>query len=115
MHWIHFVTAFGVGSLITMTFQAYLNNRTRIIQRKYNERKEAYIGFWEALERQTRENFRPESFSDVGHWLLRSQFVASENVYILLDTWVTTEPGSNERIKATESLKAAMRDDLRSF
>ena len=109
------VTAFGLGSILTVIVQYYVSNRSAVKHRKYDERKEAYIGLLEAWVRQESADFSQATMKDVGHWILRSQLVASEGVYTLLSDWMEAEPGSKVRIDVTNRLKSAMRDDLRSL
>jgi len=114
MDWVSYLTVFGAGSLLTALVQIILNNRATSKRRQYDERKEAYIGLLEAWVRQENEGFTDASLFDVGHWVLRSELVASAPVFALLKIWKDAEPGSAERIDATDRLKLAMRDDLRS-
>ena len=115
MEFLSIITAFGLGSILTSFVQWFVANRSTIKQRKYDERKEAYVGLLESWVRQEKENFSGTSELDVGHWLLRSQLVASENVYSLLESWGDTVPGADDRVEITKKLKSAMRDDLRSI
>ena len=115
MDWVSYLTVFGAGSLITALVQFILNNRATSQRRQYDERKEAYIGLLEAWVRQEDERFSDASCRDVGHWVLRSELVASAPVFALLKKWKDTEPGSAERIDVTDRLKSAMRDDLQSI
>lgn len=115
MNVISLLTAFGMGSLITVVVQWYLSARLTAKKRQYEERKEAYIGLLESWVRQENDGFTEDSLRDVGHWVLRAQLVASEHVYNLLCAWSDAEPGCSERIKTTQKLKTAMRDDLRTI
>ncbi len=115
MEFLSIITAFGLGSILTSFVQWFVANRSTIKQRKFDERKEAYIGLLESWVRQEKDNFSENSELDVGHWLLRAQLVASGNVYSLLRSWEGTEPGSGDRVESTKKLKSAMRDDLRSI
>ncbi len=112
---IAYLTVFGAGSQLTALIQIYLNNRSKSRQRQYNERKEAYIGLLESWVRQENDGFTEASHRDVGHWLLRAQLVASTEVFDLLQKWKDSKPGSDPRMGITDSLKLAMRDDLRSL
>lgn len=115
MGWVSYLTVFGAGSLLTALVQIILSNRAISRRRQYDERKEAYIGLLEAWVRQESEGFKDTSFLDVGHWVLRSELVASASVFALLKKWKDTQPGSIVRIDTTDRLKSAMRDDLRSM
>ncbi|MEY8830200.1 hypothetical protein AB9K34_17630 [Sedimentitalea sp. XS_ASV28] len=114
MDFVALLTAFGVGSLATAVIQFWLSERIISKRRIYDERKEAYLGLLESwMKYESREPNKQGEFN-VGHWLLRSQLVASDSTRLLLDEWEQTEAGSPDRIRATKQLKAAMRTDLRS-
>jgi hypothetical protein len=112
---LSYLTVFGAGSLLTALVQILLNTRAKNRQRQYDERKEAYVGLLEAWVRQEDDGYSDASMRDVGHWVLRSELVASTAVFELLKKWQDTKPGSDERIETTKRLKLAMRDDLRSI
>ncbi|MCQ0092929.1 hypothetical protein [Roseovarius sp. M141] len=109
------IAAFGIGSLLTVLVQRFLETRSLSRQRQYDERKEAYVGLLESWVRGEDANFTDASARDTGHWLLRAQLVASPKVHDMLSEWGETKPGSDERISATKKLKSAMREDLRSL
>lgn len=115
MNWISLLSAFGFGSVVSVIAQWYFSNRMAIQERKYRERKEAYIGLLESWANQDKSEFAPHTSIDVGHWHLRATLVASKNVHLLLMKWMELTPGSDERIKVTNDLKEAMRSDLRNF
>ena len=111
MEWIPLITAFGIGSIVSTVVQTVLVQRGQKKQRSFDERKAAYIGFWEAIRRQDRK-FDEGSKIDLGHWIVRCELVAPTPVRHALDGWNEIEPGSSERPAATEKLKQAMRQDL---
>lgn len=113
--WITLFSAAGLGALTPVSAQWFFSNRMAIRERRYLERKEAYIGLLDAWANQDKKNFKPDTFIDVGHWLLRAKLVASEDVLKLLNQWEKCPPGTDQRIKVTGNLKQAMREDLRSF
>ncbi len=112
---ISYLTVFGAGSLLTALIQIYLNNKSKLRQRQYDERKEAYIGLLESWVRQENDGFTDASHLDVGHWHLRAMLVASTEVFGHLEMWQDSKPGSDQRMGVTDRLKLAMRDDLRSL
>ena len=103
---------FGLGAVVTAIIQHLLTARTQDKRDVRAERKEAYVGLWEAFHRQTASHYSEESYSDVGHWLFRCELVASRDVSKKLSIWSDMEPSSDERPAATETLKTAMRNDL---
>ncbi|UWR48174.1 hypothetical protein [Phaeobacter inhibens] len=102
-----------MGSVVTAFVQNWLSLRTQTKIRVFQERKEAYIGLLEAWLKQENSKYCEASFFDVGHWVLRAELVASPSVFSLLKKWQETDPGSPDRIQATNDLKTAMRHDLR--
>ena len=74
-----YITAFGIGSLVSALIQFWLTTRLNNRRKVYEERKEAYVGLAEAWKRQDQEGINSENPFDVGHWVLRTEFVASNN------------------------------------
>ncbi len=110
--WLALLGVFGLGSVFTTIISSYLTSKKDAKNKLFDERKEAYIGLLEAWVRQENNDFDQQSHLDVGHWVLRSELVASSIVYKKLQTWKNSIPGSEVRISATESLKSSMRSDL---
>jgi hypothetical protein len=109
------LTAFGVGSAVTALIQYVLTSRAATKRRTYDERKEAYLGLVESWVKQQQTGVSSDNELDVGHWLLRCQFVAPAKMMPLLQKWADTAPGTTERIQVTDHLKAEMRNDLSNF
>ena len=112
MDWLSLLGVFGLGSVVTTIVSNYLISIKDRKIKSFDERKEAYIGLLEAWVRQENNDFDQQSRLDVGHWVLRSELVASPDVYEKLQIWKSLSPDSDDRIKATESLKSSMRSDL---
>lgn len=105
-----------VGSLITAFVQAYFAGRSATRTRNFQEKKEAYIGFLEALHRSDVERTR-ETSMHAGHWKNRCDLVASPNVRAVIERIFETNPDSRgnvhpDRPKVIEELRKAMRLDL---
>lgn len=115
LDFIAILTAFGVGSAVTALIQYILTSRAGANRRAYEERKEAYLGLAEAWVRQEQEGPNSKNSLDVGHWLLRCQFVAPPKMLLVLDKWAGSKPGTSERIEATKQLQVEMRNDLINF
>ena len=111
MGWLPLITAFGFGSIVSTVVQTILVQRGQKRHRSFDERKAAYIGFWEAIRRQDRK-FDEGSEIDLGHWIVRCELVAPTSVRHALDQWNELEPSSTARPDATEKLKQSMRQDL---
>jgi hypothetical protein len=115
LDFIALLTAFGVGSIMTAIIQFWLSARATGKQRMYDERKAAYIGLLQSWKEYESAEPSKRGEYEIGHWLLRSQLVASEPTLLNLINWEQTIPGSQERIAATKTLKTAMRKDLCAF
>ena len=104
-----------VGSLLTTFVQAWLANKSRIADRNFQEKKEAYVGFLEALHRSEIEH-TPEASLRAGHWQNRCELVAPEPVRALIRRIIETNPRDGkthpDRPQVIGSLKAATRNDL---
>jgi len=111
MDWPTFIAAFGLGSLVSLIAQALLSHMQNVKIRRFEERKSAYIGLWEAFLRQGQQ-YDEQSKFDVGHWIFRCELVASKAVCDCLDVWNNLDPEQPDRPRATKALKSAMRDDL---
>jgi|LGVF01.2.fsa_nt_gb hypothetical protein len=111
MDWLALLTAFGLGSIVSALIQVLLTQRGQKESRDFEERKAAYIGFWESLMRQDL-NYNEASLFDVGHWIVRCELVAPKSVREKLRHWSELGPRSSERPAATKALKHSMREDL---
>ena len=108
------ITAFGLGSLISVLVQIFFSGRAERARLIFTERKEAYIGLLEAWRDQEIEGVNQANRLSVGHWSLRAQLVASSQLKSEIERWVNSEPGSPEKNEATKTVKAYMRRDLLS-
>ena len=111
--WLGFLGAFGLGSVITALVQSFLSIKANDRQRRYLERKEAYIGLLDSWRKDDEEGNPPSNAFVNGHWALRCQLVGSDTVKSAIDTWMATEPGTKARQNVTKAIKRAMRDDLK--
>lgn len=105
-----------VGSLVTTLVQALFSNRAATRARDFQEKKEAYIGFLEALHRSDVEQTREASMR-AGHWKNRCDLVASPSVRAVIEKIFETNPDVNgnvhpDRPKVIGDLRRAMRSDL---
>lgn len=46
---IQFLTAFGLGAIVNAYIQSWLSKLSYISKRNFEEKKEAYVGFLEAM------------------------------------------------------------------
>ena len=110
--WLPLLGAIGLGSTITVLVQSAIARRDKNRDTQFLERKEAYVGFWDAMHRS--EIDRDEaSAKHVGLWIKRCQLVGSDKIKDLVVQVIATEPGSHERSSVLDQIVAQMRTDLR--
>jgi hypothetical protein len=112
---IQFLSAFGLGAIVAAFVQAWFSNRAYISKRNFEEKKESYIGFLDALHQSEVERTE-KSALNVGHWQNRIELVGSRTVIGACARIKETNPISGEvhpeRPQALRDLKEAMRKDL---
>jgi hypothetical protein len=112
---IQFLSAFGLGAIVSALVQAWFSNRAYISKRNFDEKKESYIGFLGALHQSEVERTEKSSLN-VGHWQNRIELVGSRTVIDACARMNETNPISGvvhpERPQALRDLKEAMRKDL---
>jgi hypothetical protein len=119
MDYIQFISAAGIGGIIggllTAFVQSWLSNKQRLNDRSFQEKKEAYVGFLEAMHRSEIERSE-ESALHVGHWQARIELVGSESVIRGCIRITETNPNDTgvhpDRPQAIKELRDAMRKDL---
>ena len=115
MNIIQFFSAFGLGAVVTALIQAWLSNIAYVSKRNFDEKKETYIGFLDALHKSEVEKTE-ESALNVGHWKNRIELVGTPSVIRACARIRETNPTSSglhpERPQALHELKEAMRKDL---
>jgi hypothetical protein len=115
MNVIQFLSAFGLGAIVTAFVQAWLSKAADISKRNFQEKRESYIGFLDALFSSEVEKTEKSSLN-VGHWQNRIELVGSRGVISACARIKETNPISGavhpERPQAMRDLKEAMRNDL---
>jgi hypothetical protein len=115
MNVIQFISAFGLGAIVTALIQAWLSNKAEISKRNFQEKKECYIGYLAALHESQIEQTE-ESALNVGHWANRIELAGSRAVVSACVQVRETNPTPSGihpgRDKALSDLKEAMRRDL---
>ncbi|HEY8697677.1 MAG TPA: hypothetical protein VIM02_08670 [Rhizomicrobium sp.] len=100
---------------MTTVVQAWLARKSEIANRDFQEKKEAYVGFLEALHRSEVEQ-TGEASKRAGHWQNRCELVGSNTVRDLIQRVIETNPSAGkahpDRPQVISDLKAAMRSDL---
>ena len=104
-----------IGSLVTTLLQAYFTHKSALANRNFNEKKEAYVGFLEALHRSEVER-TAEASARAGHWQNRCELVAPmkvrKHIYRIFETNPDKGVSHPERPEVITELKRAMRADL---
>lgn len=112
---IQFITAAGIGGIIVALLQGWIASRTAMSNRSFQERKEAYIGFLEAMHQAEIKRTREASMI-AGYWQNRCALVAPEKVRLCIREVEATNPIDGmphpQRDGAMERLREAMRRDL---
>jgi hypothetical protein len=111
MDWLALLTAFGVGSIVSVGVQSWLDSRKENQRRRSSEKREAYVGLLDAYRKAAIEN-TPDSRKNFGYWELRCRLVASDRVANAIRVFATTEPAGSDRNKTQDELILAMRNDL---
>ena len=108
---ISLLTAFGLGSIVTALIQTYLNRRSKIEDRNFEERKAAYIGLLQSYHRAAVENSK-EAGKEFAYWQMRCELVSPAKVRKAIQAIVDTNEVPKDRYVAHEALKSALREDL---
>jgi hypothetical protein len=115
-----YVSAFGVGGLVgavVLAFvQSWLSRRTALDERRFRDKKEAYLNLLLAMHRSELDG-TPEAAKAVGHCINVAELVASPPVRQLCARLLETNPLTDgvqhpDRPSTLVALKAAMRSDL---
>ncbi|MDD3183039.1 MAG: hypothetical protein PHD48_09590, partial [Alphaproteobacteria bacterium] len=112
MNIISLVSAAGIGAILATIIHAWLTERKEIRQRIFQEKKEAYLGFLNAMYvaeiTPSEENQRKG-----GYWVNVCRIVASKEVNDLLEKHLATNPIDGhihpDRPAVLKELYAAMR------
>ncbi|WP_126249099.1 hypothetical protein [Chitinophaga rhizosphaerae] len=115
MDFIQFISAFGLGAIVTALIQAWISHQAEIRKRNFQEKKECYIGFLDAIQKSDVEQ-TPETGAYLAHWINRIELVGSAQVIFLCMRFFETNPVNDtvhpDRPKVFRDLKEAMRKDL---
>lgn len=115
MTFLQFISAFGLGAIVTAVVQAWLSSRAELSKRNFQEKKECYIGYLAALHKSQLEQ-NQQSALNVGHWANRIELAGSRAVISACKYIRETNPTSDgthpERGNALTELMDAMRKDL---
>lgn len=107
---ISLLTAFGLGSIVTTGFQAWLAQKSSREDRRFCEKKEAYLGLLDALRRAAHE--KQDEAYNFAFWKMRSDIVSSNAVRNAVESVVNTRDDHSSNRLAQKSLLEAIRADL---
>ncbi|MDA0782144.1 MAG: hypothetical protein PQ612_04930 [Rickettsiales bacterium] len=108
MDYIQILSAAGiVGSLLTTLVQAWITNRQHLNNRAFQEKKEAYVGFFGSI---AKVNSTPEEAVCAGLWAARVNIVAPEKIRKIILSYQGAP--KDQRGKVVKKLEEAIRQDL---
>jgi hypothetical protein len=110
-HIIPLLTAFGLGTIVAAIVQAWLNNRSKSDDRRFQEKQTAYIGLLEAYHRAAVEG-TDETSKLFAYWQMRCELVGSKAVREAIQRIIDTNDDREARQKAHAYLKLVLRADL---
>jgi len=112
VEYIQLISAAGmggiVGSLLTTVVQAWLQNKQYLADRRFQEKKEAYIGLLEAYKTASLQGF--DNKKEFAYWSVRCELVAPAEIVNLIEAMKTSDYAI--QAKAFSKLKTALRKDL---
>lgn len=108
---LSFLTAFGLGSVVTALIQSWLAQRANKDERRFREKQSAYFGLLEAYHRAAVEG-TDAAAKNFALWQMRCELIAPEAVRTAIERIVETNEDPAGRKTAHECLKAALRADL---
>lgn len=115
MDFIALLSAFGLGAVVAALLQSWLTHRSEILRRDFQEKKESYVGFLDALHKSEMQG-TTEAAHNAGHWRNRIELVGSGAVIAACLRIQSTNPIGGQthpdRPSALRDLKDAMRSDL---
>ena len=115
MNILPILSAFGLGAIVTTAVQSWLSMRAEFIKRKFQEKKEAYLGLLNAIH-ESEISQTDAAAKYVGVWLDRVELVGSQEAINPSRRLLETNPQNGnahpERPRVLSDLKSAMRKDL---
>jgi hypothetical protein len=108
---IPLLAAFGFGSVVTALVSSWLSSKRETAERRFQEKKAAFIGLLEAYHAAAVEPSDANSKA-FAYWQLRCDLVASKEVRSAIVQIIETNDNTATRMLAHETLKGSMREDL---
>ncbi|MEQ1931814.1 MAG: hypothetical protein ABL957_14955 [Parvularculaceae bacterium] len=104
-------TAAGLGSILTVALQSWLESRGRKRERSFNEKKEAYVGLLDAL-RKVNIDATLANRKECGYWLARMRLIAPLPLVSAADAFASLSDGKTDAKSEFDALVQGMRSDL---
>ena len=115
MDFVQLISAAGLGAILATIVQSWLADKTATKQRNFQEKKEAYVGFLNAMYKSEIDQSK-EASHYCGHWINVCRVVGSKEVCELLKQHIDTSPIDDQvhpdRPEVLKKLYNAMRKDL---
>ena len=109
------ISGAGIGAILATIIQSWMTNSREKKQRIFQEKKDAYVGFLQAMHA-SEVHPSDEASSLGGYWINICKIVGSKEVNDLLEKHLETNPINGkmhpDRPKILQDLYAAMRKDL---
>lgn len=102
MNIIEFLSAFGLGALVTALVQAWLSHKSYISKRNFQEKKESYVGYLDAIYKSDIKN-TVETGAYLAHWKNRIELIGSKEVIYLCNRFFETNPINDKITSRTSS------------
>ena len=112
MQWfLTLLGGFGVGSLLTTIVNHFLAKKSEAAEKRYQEKREAYIGMTRALYDSEIEP-GPKNEKMFGYYLNVAKIFGTKKVVIAAQKVIESKPHSQERDFALNEFYEAMKTDL---
>lgn len=108
MDFLQFLSAFGLGAIVTALVQAWLSQKAAKDERNFQEKKECYLGLLEAYRKACLLGSDVEK--EFGYWSARCALAAPENIRDMIEQMKTSDFSKQEEV--FKHLQSAMRKDL---
>ncbi len=98
-----------IGSLLTTVAQAWLSHKSYIVNRNFQEKKEAYMGLLEAYRIACLKSGQNEK-NNFAYWAVRCDLVAPKEIRLFIEQMKTQD--HKQQNVAFEKIRQLMRKDL---
>jgi len=106
-----FISAFGLGAILTTVFQAFFNVYQKKKDLVFQEKKEAYVGLLQAYHRAAVED-SDDAGKEFAYWQMRCELISNKKVRAAIQGIIDTDGNKPKRYIAHDNLKDVLREDL---